>query len=129
MTDMIHVRPVPDRRRAFAQWATTQVPKVRTVSPVDFAVPGRLFTEVPEELLIGSQVDGHRYVSPLEEEQAPPVLPEGDGLDAVPVDGGGNDSGSPDEDALASYECSDCGRPYATERGLSKHRRREHTGG
>ncbi|WP_439082067.1 C2H2-type zinc finger protein [Streptomyces sp. WL006] len=66
---MIEVWPATEQRQAFARYAVLQKPKWRTVSPVSFAVPVDLFTTVPEELLIGSTVDGHRYVSPDEDAQ------------------------------------------------------------
>ncbi|MEU9033760.1 hypothetical protein AB0D45_02430 [Streptomyces sp. NPDC048352] len=69
MTDLIHVQPTPAQRRAFAQWAVDQTPKLRTVGPNAFAVPAELFTQAPEEILIGSLVDGHRYISPQEDAQ------------------------------------------------------------
>ncbi|WP_100248017.1 hypothetical protein [Streptomyces pseudogriseolus] len=65
---MIHVRPASERRRDFARWATGHTVKLRTVGPDVFAVPPHLFVDVPEELLIGAIVDGHRYRSPLEDE-------------------------------------------------------------
>ncbi|MEU6628461.1 C2H2-type zinc finger protein [Streptomyces parvus] len=64
---MIEVQPAPEQRRAFARYAVLQKPKWRTVSPTSFNVPADLFPAVPEELLIGSVVDGHRYVSPVED--------------------------------------------------------------
>ncbi|MFF0092683.1 hypothetical protein ACFYSF_22355 [Streptomyces canus] len=67
--ELIHVQPTPELRRDFAAWAVAQVPKVRTVSSTVFAMPGALFTEVPERLLIGSVVDGHRYISPDEDQE------------------------------------------------------------
>lgn len=67
---MIHVEPTRPLRRDFAVWATAQDPKIATVSPSAFAVPADLYADVPEELLIGAQVDGHRYVSPLEDARA-----------------------------------------------------------
>ncbi|WP_434593264.1 hypothetical protein [Streptomyces sp. A5-4] len=70
MTDFIHVQPAPERRVDFARWAVAQTPKVRTVSTSVFAVPDGLFTEVPEPLMIGATVDGHRYVSPDEDQEA-----------------------------------------------------------
>ncbi|MDX3345887.1 hypothetical protein PV387_03410 [Streptomyces sp. ME02-6987-2C] len=66
--ELIHVRPAPALRRDFAAWAVAQVPKIRTVSTSTFAVPAPLFTDVPEPLLIGSIVDGHRYISPDEDD-------------------------------------------------------------
>lgn len=67
---MIHVQPVREAMPEFAQWAVAQQPKVRTSSSVSFAVPPHLFVEVPEALLIGALVDGHRYVSPDEDAQS-----------------------------------------------------------
>lgn len=64
---MIHVEPVRELRREFAVWATAQDPKVMTVSPSAFAVPDGLYVDVPEVLLVGARVDGHRYVSPTED--------------------------------------------------------------
>ncbi|RPK58373.1 hypothetical protein EES44_24315 [Streptomyces sp. ADI96-15] len=68
MHEMIHVQPAAEQRQPFAAWAVAQTPKIRTVGPSTFAVPSVLFAEVPEAVLIGSRVDGHRYVSPLEDE-------------------------------------------------------------
>ncbi|MGW5925242.1 hypothetical protein ACWF2L_03210 [Streptomyces anulatus] len=67
MTDMIRIRPAAARRRDFARWAVAQTPKVRTVSPDTFAVPANLFVAAPEDVLIGSLVDGRPYVSPVED--------------------------------------------------------------
>ncbi|MEC3994997.1 hypothetical protein VSR01_16250 [Actinacidiphila sp. DG2A-62] len=67
MNEFIRVEPTPSQRRAFAGWAVAQRPKIRTLSPTEFAVPPHLFTDVPEQVLIGALVDGHRYVSPVED--------------------------------------------------------------
>ncbi|WP_180930970.1 hypothetical protein [Streptomyces sp. AJS327] len=81
MPDRIHVEPTQENRHAFAAWAVAQDPKVRTASATSFAVPHHLFTEVPERLLIGSLVDGRRYVSPED-------TPESGGSEAAaPVTG------------------------------------------
>ncbi|MFD0208933.1 hypothetical protein ACFVH9_07335 [Streptomyces hirsutus] len=69
-SQFIHVQPVREVRVDFARWAVAQTPKVRTVSTQAFAVPSDLFSGMPERLLIGAFVDGHRYVSP-DEDQAP----------------------------------------------------------
>ncbi|MFC8465997.1 hypothetical protein [Streptomyces sp. NPDC057250] len=144
MSDLIHVRPALERRRAFAQWATVQTPKLRTLAPDTFGVPADLYADVPEVLLIGSLVDGHRYVSPDEDEAEQPAgtlvgehgpevyLPlqrtEFTPLeDAPPEDEEGPQT--PAEDALAGYACPECERPYATERGLAAHRRQKHSEG
>lgn len=82
---MIRVLPVRESRRDFARWCVAQVPKVRTVTPQEFAVPARLFLEVPERLLIGSFVDGHRYVSPEEDAERGTPPPEGRGGDLLGV--------------------------------------------
>ncbi|MGY4744150.1 hypothetical protein [Streptomyces sp. ATMOS53] len=98
--NLIRVQPTPELRVAFARWAVAQTPKVRTCSTNEFAVPPALFTYAPEELLIGSIVDGHRYRSPLEDERLaaaaewhtaipgealPPVPDSAYGPDAVPL--------------------------------------------
>lgn len=70
MTNIIRVRPRRDLRQDFARWAVAQHPKVRTVGADTFGVPPHLFTDMPEALLLGARVDGHRYVSPLEEATA-----------------------------------------------------------
>lgn len=79
MTNHIHVQPHRGQRVAFARWAVSQRPKVRTVTAEAFAVPARLFTDMPEDLLRGSLVDGRPYVSPLDHEEteaAGPGAPE-----------------------------------------------------
>lgn len=146
MPEFIRIQPARALRRDFAVWATAQTPKVRTVSTHEFAVPVALFTAVPEEVLIGSLVDGHRYVSPDEEETPAPVLPErtavpGEPLPELPEEAYGPDAVpldppdfAPLEDAPADEEapgggaftCEDCQRPYATDRGLATHRRQKH---
>ncbi|MFF4385612.1 hypothetical protein ACFY0G_02280 [Streptomyces sp. NPDC001552] len=77
---VVRVTPAADMRRAFAEWAVEQRPKVRTVSSRSFAVPPRLFTGLPEYLLIGAMVDGHQYVPVPPDEQPEAeqgaVLPE-----------------------------------------------------
>ncbi|MGA5497703.1 hypothetical protein ACPCSP_25400 [Streptomyces cinereoruber] len=66
-SDKIHVQPAVQHRQAFARWAVSQNPKLRTVGPSTFAVPEDLFTGMPEDILIGALVDGQRYVSPEED--------------------------------------------------------------
>ncbi|KPI33271.1 hypothetical protein OV450_1359 [Actinobacteria bacterium OV450] len=157
---VIRVKPTPEKRRAFAEWATQQRPKVRTLSSTSFAVPPAAFQDIPEELLIGSMVDGHRYVSPDEDAAAPAVAPlaftdvveigtdeeVGEALpalpdeayapDAVALDASpmpeltdGEETAQAAEDAAGDHQCEDCGRPYATERGLAGHRRQKHPEG
>ncbi|MFE4329624.1 hypothetical protein ACFRQM_09230 [Streptomyces sp. NPDC056831] len=70
MTDMLQIQPVQALRREFARWAVAQTPKVRTTSTHHFAVPPHQFVDMPEALLIGALVDGHRYVSPDEDAAA-----------------------------------------------------------
>ncbi|MFF4292094.1 hypothetical protein ACFY0N_00385 [Streptomyces vinaceus] len=155
LTPPILVQPAPGVRRAFAQWATSRTPKVRTVSPVRFAVPSQLFTDIPEALLIGALVDGHRYVSPDEDEAlgvAGPgaaVLPEqeatpGDALrplpdeayapDAEPLDDTPaadlpepDTSEDPEETPEGVFPCPSCEREFTSARGLRTHRRQAHT--
>ncbi|MFG2404272.1 hypothetical protein ACGFR8_08010 [Streptomyces brevispora] len=79
MNDMIEIQPAPEKRRAFAQWAVEQVPKLRTVSTHAFTVPANAFAEAPEDILIGALVDGRRYVSPVEDAAAGRPAPGADG--------------------------------------------------
>lgn len=67
MNDMIRIRPTAALRVEFARWAVAQRPKVDTVSIHEFGVPAGLFVGMPEDILIGALVDGHRYVSPAED--------------------------------------------------------------
>ncbi|WP_406177995.1 hypothetical protein [Streptomyces canus] len=94
--NLIIVQPARELRVDFARWAVAQTPKVRTCSTTDFAVPPHLFTYLPEHLLVGSLVDGHRYV-PVEDEDPewltavpgealPPVPDSAYGPDSVPLD-------------------------------------------
>ncbi|MFI1954806.1 C2H2-type zinc finger protein [Streptomyces xinghaiensis] len=83
--ELIRVQPARHLRREFARWAVAQRPKVRTVSESAFGVPPRLFTHMPERLLRGSLIDGHRYVSPGEEQDpGAPTAPTG-GADLLGV--------------------------------------------
>lgn len=157
--ELIRVRPAPEKRHAFAVWAVAQTPKIRTVSTVEFAVPAAVFIAVPEEVLIGALVDGHRYVSPAEDAATgtpPPgaeltgVATEAAFLSAAadtatnpaecPAAADGGDGGGPDfaplEDALADegevrtlYGCDLCPRDFETERGRDTHRRQAHREG
>ncbi|MFI9418085.1 C2H2-type zinc finger protein [Streptomyces werraensis] len=153
MRNFIRVEPTRDNRVPFAGWACDQVPKVRTVSPQAFAVPHHLFTGIPEPLLIGALVDGHRYVSPDEDEllgvfqperegtpgQALPELPdEAYPPDAVPLptpdfapldDAPADDEDSDRSDRAAEHTgpyCTECDRPFKSERGRDAHRRQAH---
>ncbi|QNT94939.1 hypothetical protein HEP81_04667 [Streptomyces griseofuscus] len=95
--ELIRVQPTAALRREFALWAVAQNPKVRTASHYDFAVPADQFIHMPEHLLIGSVVDGHRYVSPDEDQaQKEPAdsggaellgvgLPEREGIPGEPL--------------------------------------------
>jgi hypothetical protein len=144
---MIHVQPTPALRRAFAVWATEQRPKVRTVSTVAFAVPADLFVSAPEELLIGALVDGHRYVSPVEDEaegraapgaalvgdQAPEAVvplagpPDAEGqrspLPAADEETG-DSGGQPQPEGV--FPCPRCDRELTTARGRDMHARKVH---
>ncbi|MEU1852930.1 C2H2-type zinc finger protein [Streptomyces sp. NPDC019990] len=154
--ELIHVRPAPALRRDFATWAVAQTPKVRTVSTTDFAVPTTLFTDVPEHLLIGALVDGHRYVSPDEDEAPDDLLgvfqPEREGIpgqalpelpaeayppdakpldppDFAPLDDAPTDEGSDRSDRSAAHSgpyCVECDRPFKSDRAFNSHRRQVH---
>lgn len=103
VSQFLNVQPAAEQRRAFAVWASAQVPKVRTVSQSAFAVPHDLYTAVPEPVLVGALVDGHRYVSPDEDAgtgQAAPAAPELLGV-ATAVGFAPPAPGSPEVDAAA----------------------------
>jgi hypothetical protein len=149
--NLITVRPAQALRVDFARWAVAQNPNVRTCSASDFAVPAHLFMHMPERLLIGSTVDGHRYVpvadpEPLTaSEDAPdgfrealpgeplPSVPDSAyGPDAVPLDAlptadeEGNRRSDQDVAEGPPYACDLCPRDFTTARGRDTHRRQAH---
>ncbi|MGA5202799.1 hypothetical protein [Streptomyces variegatus] len=148
MSDEIEVQPAPSRRVAFARWGVAQTPKIRTVGVGTFAVPAAAFVDAPEEILIGALVDGHRYVSPTEDEETGTPPPGAELLGVATEEGfaaaGGDDSGpdfAPLDDAPADdeegqadegdnlrtkYACPLCPRDFDTERGRDTHRRQAH---
>ncbi|MFD3612380.1 hypothetical protein ACFWXA_30800 [Streptomyces atroolivaceus] len=157
MTDMIEVQPAKERRVDFARWAVAQTPKIRTVGPALFAVPLDLFGDMPEPLLIGARVDGHRYVSP-DEDQAQggellgvataegltgTVLPELEGIPGEPLPEVPPEAYGPDSTPLPApdpadppaaqtdgvYPCSGCDKEFTTERGRDTHSRMKHPEG
>ncbi|QKW06935.1 hypothetical protein HUT18_11555 [Streptomyces sp. NA04227] len=83
---MIHVRPAPEQRQPLAAWAVAQSPKVRTAGPNTFAVPARLFPDMPESVLIGAEVDGYRY-RPVSEDDAAGAPPPSDLLGVATAEG------------------------------------------
>ena len=139
MNELIRVQPARHLRREFARWAVAQRPKVGTVSESAFGVPPRLFTDMPEDLLRGSLVDGRAYV-PVDDEPSPPApagAPEllgvatmdglreaapGQPLPEVPASAYGPDSvplplhGDPDADAAAMVAATS---PELVERAMA----------
>lgn len=103
MSRFINVQPAAEQRRPFAVWASAQVPKVGTASESSFAVPHDLFMAVPEPVLVGALIDGHRYVSPAEdaaEGRPEPAAP--DLLGVATAEGFAPPApGSPEADAAA----------------------------
>ncbi|MGJ3558859.1 hypothetical protein ACR6C2_07720 [Streptomyces sp. INA 01156] len=124
---------------------------MRTASPQAFAAPHPLFTGMPEPLLIGATVDGHRYVSPDEDQEptepadGPELLgvdlPEREGIPGQPLPEVPDEAYPPDakplpppdfaplEDAPADDDgitCDVCSRPFKSERGRDTHRRQAH---
>ncbi|MFJ2745406.1 hypothetical protein ACIO3O_37750 [Streptomyces sp. NPDC087440] len=120
MTDLIQVEPAPERRRAFARWAVAQNPKLDTVGPNTFAVPAELFTKAPEDILIGSLVDGHLYVSPQEDSD------NGQVEELLGVATPAGLTAAPEPDELTTFPCDQCTRDFATERGRDAHGRQAH---
>lgn len=146
---MIEIRPARARLQAFARWAVAQNPKVRTVGVGVFGVPTDLFTHMPEHVLIGSQVDGHDYVSPeltggftephTSATGPDPEIVAGGELTGVaraegfaaadPMPETGNDDGEQQERGAAPrFTCPDCDRRFKSERGRDTHRRHAHEG-
>lgn len=115
MSEMIRVEPAHERRQCFARWAVAQEPKIRTADHNAFTVPADLFTQAPEEILIGALVDGHAYV-PVQDNQEragqdddglmwavpgeplPPVPESAYGPDSVPLDFAPLDDAPTEED-------------------------------
>ncbi|MEW2568322.1 hypothetical protein [Streptomyces sp. NPDC047070] len=149
MSEIIEVQPAAGQLRAFARWAVAQTPKIRTVSSNAFGVPAALFTEAPEDILIGSLVDGRPYVSPDDEDGtvSGDVHPEPEGgpgkplpeaaaepdpapLDFAPLedaDSGDSDPSDPSGEESEGLTCPDCDRPpFKSDRGLASHRRHAH---
>ena len=150
MRDLIQIKPAPEQRVPFARWAVAQRPKVRTVGISTFAVPADLFADMPEAVLIGSIVDGHRYVSPDEDEQnardflgvastagfsqeheaipgeeLPEVPEEAYGPDSTPLPAP-DASDEPAQRPDGVFPCSGCDKEFTTERGRDTHQRQKH---
>ncbi|MEU6928949.1 hypothetical protein AB0A05_07270 [Streptomyces sp. NPDC046374] len=90
MSDFVRIRPTADLRVAFARWAVAQDPKIRTAGPDTFTVPVDLLTSMPEDILIGSFIDGHRYVSPDEDQAEGRPAPGAELLGVATVEGLGS---------------------------------------
>ncbi|MFD5788579.1 hypothetical protein ACFWH1_18395 [Streptomyces sp. NPDC127037] len=141
MSDPIQIRPTPAQRVEFARWAVAQTPKVRTVGPATFSVPAALFAGMPESVLIGATVDGHRYVSPDEDqEQAGELLgvatPEGfnetpaaEPGEPLPEEPAPGTAGEREAAPEGVFPCSGCDREFTTERGRDAHQRQKHAEG
>lgn len=135
MLEVIRIEPAPARRQEFAAWAVAQDPKVRTCSATEFAVPADLYAAMPEDILIGSRVDGHRYVSPEQDaafvEPAPAPTPETAQTDVSRGTGAEEaDAPSGPEETLESggnvFICPSCPRTFTTPRGRDTHARIVH---
>lgn len=124
MTGVITVEPAPSLRVEFARWGTDFGPRFRTCSHNEFEVPADLFSEAPEELLIGAIVDGHRYRSPIEDDQLG-ITPPGTwpGPEEAPTFA---PPGTTAADDGSAHVCADCGKPAASAAGLAAHRRSKH---
>jgi hypothetical protein len=136
VSDFIQIKPTPEQRVPFARWAVAQTPKVRTVGTSTFAVPAALFADMPEPLLIGSIVDGHRYVSPDEDEQQASELlgvatTQGFSQEQEAIPGEALPAPEPADEHAETPEgvfpCSGCDREFTTERGRDTHQRQKHS--
>lgn len=79
MTETVEIQPATAQRRAFAQWARSQNPRIETASATTSRVPVALFTSIPEEILVGSKIDGTPYRSVIEG-----LVPDGPGYQDTP---------------------------------------------
>ncbi|MDX3237220.1 hypothetical protein PV392_16380 [Streptomyces sp. ME03-5709C] len=144
MSEFIRIQPAPALRVPFARWAVAQSPKIRTVSPSEFAVPAHLFVDAPEDILTGALVDGRPYVPAVEEAAVPeregnpgvplpPVPDEAYPADAEPLpefapleDAPADEHDSQPDRADADFPCDLCSRGFTTSRGRDLHRRQVH---
>lgn len=153
VSDLIVVEPAPGLRVEFARWGSDFQPGFRTCSHAEFEVPASLLSEVPEELLIGALVDGHRYRSPVEDEAngtPPPGVPvpgsvfvqeaglvpgSWPGPEEVPVFAPLEDAPADEPEPFVEpaaeggpevWPCDGCERTFGTQRGLNKHRNAAH---
>jgi hypothetical protein len=146
LLNLIRVRPAPGTDAQFARWAIAQDPPVTTVSHCEFGVPGDLYTEMPEELLVGSLINGHPYRSPLVEEAQTAASQEREGIPGEPLPEVPEHAYPPGAQPLpylpatepeqlptpeptAGYVCDVCGRTFTTNRGRNSHRRQVHPEG
>lgn len=81
MTETVEIQPATPQRRAFAQWARSQDPRIETASATTSRVPVALFTSIPEEILVGAKIDGTPYRAVVEG-----LVPHGPGYADEPVD-------------------------------------------
>ena len=148
MSDHILVEPVREVAAGLARWLLGRDPDIRTAGVGGLMVPAVLFVEVPAEFLEGARIDGHLFRPALAGFEphglgyrpagARPagVVPVDDGpkpepLDFAPLDDADGeeddaDDAAPADDAAEVWGCEDCGRPFGTRRGLSKHRTAVH---
>lgn len=76
---LILIEPADEHRQGFARWCLAQDPKILTASATGSLVPSTLFETIPDPLLDGALIDGHRFrpvVKGLE--------PDGDGYKKTP---------------------------------------------
>jgi hypothetical protein len=119
----------------FARWAIAQDPPVNTVSHSEFGVPGDVYVNMPEELLVGSLIDGHPYLSPLVEEAQTAASQEHEGVPGEPLpelpatEPAPAAQPLPTPEPTAGFACDVCGRPFTTKHGRNSHRRQVHPEG
>jgi hypothetical protein len=100
--------------------------------PFREAVPGGWLPDVPEAAYGPDAVPlAAPDFAPLEDAPAAAAEDEdeGEGSDSSDSPAATEAAEAADESSAESARaCEDCGRPYATERGLARHRRRVHSG-
>lgn len=58
---LILIEPADEHRQGFARWCLAQDPKILTASATGSLVPSALFETIPDPLLDGALIDGHRF--------------------------------------------------------------------
>jgi hypothetical protein len=107
----VTVTPAMPLRVPFAQHVVSADPYTRTVGLNEFAVRTDVFTHMPEELLVGSTIDGTPYRAVVDEELPAETDPLADEQHST---------------ISGLHVCEVCDKTSTTAAGLAAHRRAKH---